>query len=250
MSENASALPWKDPAWLEKVRRFSERLGLGAGHHDLMIRALTHRSLADVVPYGDNERLEFLGDSVLELVISDHLYRTFPDYNEGQLTKLKVRYVSEPSLVEAAAALDLGSLLAMVPGEEASGGRERPSTLSDAFEAVLAALYLARGLDAAREFLVAELIGRVDPTIILDHKSRLQETVQERSKLTPSYRTVAESGPSHEPVFFSEVSAGAEVLGTGTGKSKKVAEQAAALDALARLEKPKRPRKKTAATPG
>jgi len=243
MSEAGPPLPWNSEAWVEGVRAFARRLGMGPEHHALLTQALSHRSLADVSPHGDNERLEFLGDSVLELVVTDHLYRAHPDYNEGQLTKLKVRYVSEPSLVEAAAALGLGPLLAMAAGEEAAGGKERPSTLSDAFEAVIAALYLARGLDAVREFLLHELIEVVDPTIVWDYKSRLQETFQERMKVTPSYHTVAESGPSHEPVFLSEVSAAGQVLGQGTGRSKKVAEQAAAADALTKLEKPKRRRR-------
>lgn len=235
MSEAAPGQQVMDEAWLERVRAFARSLGLGPEHDPLVVRALTHRSLSEIAPHGDNERLEFLGDSVVALLVNDHLFRSFPDHAEGQLTKLKARYVSAPSLAQAALALDLGSLLAMATGDEVAGGRERPSTLCDAFEAVLAAIYLARGIDAAREFVMRELIERVDPTEAWDHKSRLQELFQERHRLTPVYRTSAEAGPAHERVFSSEVLVGDRVLGGGAGRSKKVAEQAAAADALSRM---------------
>lgn len=225
-----------DEAWLERVRAFARSLGLGPEHEPLAIRALTHRSLSEIAPYGDNERLEFLGDSVLALLVNDYLFRTFPEHAEGRLTKLKARFVSEPSLAQAALALDLGSLLAMAAGDEVAGGRERPSTLSDVFEAVLAAIYLALGIEAAREFVLRELVERVDPTEVWDHKSRLQELFQERHRLTPAYRTTAEAGPAHERVFSSQVLVGDRVLGSGTGRNKKTAEQAAAADALERLD--------------
>ena len=189
------------------------------------------------------------------MIVCEHLYRTYPKHTEGQLTKLKQRYVSEPSLAEAAGVLGLGTLLAMAAGDELAGGRDRPSTLCDTFEAVLAALYLARGLEAAREFLRVHLIERVDPTVLWDHKSRLQEYYQEKYGTTPFYRTAPSGGPAHAPIFRSEVIAAVDLtegapeqfLGEGTGRSKKVAEQSAAEDALARLEKPKRKTRKNAA---
>ncbi|MGV3719814.1 MAG: ribonuclease III [Actinomycetota bacterium] len=243
--------------WTLRVRSFGAQLGITEEHLPLLERALTHRSLADEAPAGDNERLEFLGDTVLALLVCEHLYRTFPSHTEGQLTKLKQRYVSEPSLAEAAAALDLGGLLAIATGDDVSGGRERPSTLSDAFEAVLAAVYLTQGIEAARTFVRTRLIDRVDPDVVWDYKSRLQEWCQERHSATPFYRSEPSSGPAHAPIFRSEVllstnaEAGQEkILGEGTGRSKKLAEQAAAQDALSRLEKPRRQRKKKAATSG
>jgi ribonuclease-3 len=146
----------------------------------------------------------------------------------------------------------------MAAGDEAAGGRDRPSTLCDTFEAVLAAIYLALGIEAAREFVRANLIERVDPTVVWDYKSRLQELYQEKHGTTPFYRTAPSSGPAHAPVFRSEVVAAMELtegspeqlLGEGSGRSKKVAEQNAAQDALTRLEKPKRkPRKKAVSAP-
>jgi ribonuclease-3 len=164
------------------------------------------------------------------------------------LTRLKAAYVCEPSLARAAEALDLGSLLAMAPGDEAAGSRSRPSVLSDALEAVLAAVYLTLGLESAREFVRREVLDRVDPEQVWDYKSRVQELLQERHRITPTYRTVVDSGPAHDPVFRSEVLSGTDVLGQGTGRSKKLAEQAAAEVALAALTEPKRRRRKTAAS--
>jgi ribonuclease-3 len=240
--------------WLERVRAFAAGLGLGPEHHDLITRAFTHRSIGDEATLGDNERLEFLGDTILALVVCEHLYLTFPTHSEGQLTKLKQRYVSEPTLADAASSLGLGALLAMASGDEGAGGRERPSTLCDLFEAVLAAVYLAGGIEAAREFVRANVIERVDPNVVWDYKSRLQELFQEKHGTTPFYRTAPSSGPAHAPVFHSTVVATSEaaetVLGEGTGRNKKIAEQCAAQDALARLEKPKRKSRKKVAPEG
>ena len=158
---------------------------------------------------------------------------------------MKIRYVSEPSLAAAAAALGIGECLAIAPGDEVGGGRARPSTLCDTFEAVLAAIYLSCGLEAARAFVLRELIGRTDASELWDHKSRLQELYQEKHRVTPVYTTDIESGPAHDRVFSSNVLIDGKVIGTGNGKSKKLAEQAAAADALARLEpKKRRSRKK------
>lgn len=237
---------WRTPEWLERVAAFAAGLGISPEHHSLVEQALTHRSLAEESVRGDNERLEFLGDSVLALLVNEHLFRAHPSSPEGVLTRLKAAYVCEPSLARAAEALELGSLLAIAPGDEAAGGRTRPSALSDAFEAVLAALYLAVGLEAAREFVRREVLERIDPDQVWDHKSRLQELLQERHRITPTYRTEVESGPAHDPIFRSEVLSGDQVLGTGAGRSKKVAEQAAAEAALADLLKPRRRARKKA----
>lgn len=253
MAEISDSRPWEDAGWQDQVRAFGEALALDEAGTALLRQALTHRSLSDSAPAGDNERLEFLGDSILALLVNEFLYREHPTHAEGQLTRLKQLYVCEPSLVVAATALRLGEMLLMAPNDVAAGGRERPSALSDAFEAVLAALYLSRGLEAARAFVHRELIRRIDPTAEWDYKSRLQELFQEKRRITPAYRTTADAGgPAHSPLFTSKVVAGEEVLGRGTGKSKKLAEQAAAQDALARLESRKpaaRKRKKPAPPP-
>lgn len=231
-----------DEEWSARVAGFGAAIGFPAEHGLLLRQAMTHRSLSDVAREGDNERLEFLGDSVVALLVNDYLFRKYPDHAEGQLTKLKALYVCEPSLAKAAAGLGLGPLLAMAPSDEAAGGRERPSVLSDAFEALLAAVYLASGLEAARTLLERSLISRIDPSEIWDHKSRLQEYFQEKLRATPVYRTLVESGPAHDRIFHSQAVVGEEVVGEGNGRSKKLAEQAAAADALARVEqqKPKR----------
>jgi ribonuclease-3 len=172
---------------------------------------------------------------VLVLLVNEHLFRLHPEAPEGRLSKLKARYVSEPSLALAAAHLGLGDYLALAPSDAEAGARARPSILSDAFEAVLAAIYLARGLEEARAFLRSALLGQVDPEEVWDHKSRLQEWVQERHRVTPAYETEQEGGPAHQPVFRSVVSAGERKLGEGAGPTKKAAEQAAAEAALAAL---------------
>jgi len=236
----------QDEAWHERLRAFGARLGLGEGHHELVVRALTHRSLGEESPLGDNERLEFLGDTILALIVCEHLFHTYPTHAEGQLTKLKQRYVSEPSLAEAAISLELGTLLAIAPGDDVAGGRERPSTLSDAFEAVLAAVYLSLGLEAAREFVRIHLIDRVDPHVVWDYKSRLQELYQDKYSATPFYRSAPSEGPAHAPIFHSQVvvhtagesGSSEQLLGEGSGRSKKLAEQEAARNALERLERP------------
>lgn len=223
----------RDRAWRARVRAFAAGLGLDEAGLPLMEQALTHRSAPHAAQYGHNERLEFLGDSVLALLVNEYLYRTFPHYPEGQLTRLKARYVSAASLSPVAAARGLGSLLDMGQGDEQTGGRERLSTLSNTFEAVLGALFLTQGLDAAREFVHRELLSRVDPSAVADYKTLLQERLQEMERVTPSYVTLLAGGPSHDPLFQSEVYGGSRLLGAGTGRSKKHAEQAAAEDALA-----------------
>lgn len=193
-------------------------------------QALTHKSAEEEGP--NNERLEFLGDAVIEILISDHLYRNFPHFSEGELTKARVLAVSEPALAEAARRLGLGQRLRMSKGEEASGGRDRPSILSDAFEAVVAAIYLDLGMDRARQFVIDNLSHTLREMRDRDYKSLLQEFTQEKLRITPSYSIIAEEGPAHEKVFTAQVVIGDEVRGEGTGRSKKEAEQAAAEAAL------------------
>jgi ribonuclease-3 len=217
------------------IEEFALQLGLEPEQLPLLRRALTHRSQADVAPLGDNERLEFFGDSILAMLVCEYLYLTFPKASEGELTKMKANMVSEPSLAAAARELNLGQIVDMSRGEARERGRDRPSTLADAFEAVVAALYLTGGIDRARDFLHEHLFRRVDLSRNWDYKSALQEITQETLKLAPRYIILQERGPAHEKEFVAEVRLGEELLGTGRGGSKKQAEQLAAAEALAVL---------------
>lgn len=186
----------------------------------------------------DNERLEFLGDAVLQLTVSEHLYRRFPHLSEGELTRMRASIVCEPSLVRFAEALDFGQVVLLGKGEERTGGRSRPSLLADAFEAFVGALYLDQGLEAVRAFLDRHLFAHLpeDGQAGKDFKTRLQETAQDRGLGTPEYRVVEERGPSHEREFVVEVRIGEQVFGRGVGRSKKEAEQQAAEESLRKLE--------------
>jgi ribonuclease-3 len=183
-----------------------------------------------------NERLEFLGDAILGLVVAEHLYRSHPDLTEGELTKLKAVAVSEPVLAALARDLDLGRYLILSRGEEQTGGRERASLLADTFEAVVAAVYLDRGLRATRSLLLRLLDSHLraierhefEP----DYKTILQEKIQEQHRTPPTYRVISQSGPDHNRSFVVEVRVKSRALGRGSGKSKKQAEQAAAQSAL------------------
>jgi len=220
-----------------ELDELQQRLGVRFRRPQRLAQALVHRSYR---PDGDdspsNERLEFLGDAVLGQVVAEHLYHDFPEWSEGELTKLKAAVVSEVTLDEAARQLGLGKFLVMARGEEQSGGRERPSLLSDALEAIIGALYLDRGLRAARE-LVLRLLAAPMRALELDERRRdyktlLQELIQGRHKQPPVYRVVAEEGPDHDKTFVVEVRFRRHLLGEGVGKSKKEAEQKAAQEAL------------------
>ena len=208
----------------------------------LLQQALTHRSLLkDARDVGAaNERLEFLGDSVLGQAVAEYLYRKYPTWSEGRLTKVKAAAVSQVALGQAARQLLLGELLHMARGEEQSGGRSRLSILSDSLEAVIGAIFLDRGMHAARRFVLrvlAERLARIEAQQEgEDYKTLLQEQTQERHKTVPSYRVIEASGPEHSKTFVMEVILGDQVLGMGCGRTKKAAEQAAARQALERGE--------------
>ncbi len=204
----------------------------------LLAEALTHPSLSlerRDYPF-DNQRLEFLGDSVIQLVITEHLYRLFPEANEGQLTKLRTRLVSRQALKLHAQALDLGSYLMMGRGEEANGGRQRDSTLADAFESLVGAIYLDGGFEAARRFLLVEaeeVFSRlIEAPEECNPKGKLQEMLQALSPSAPSYELLEQSGPEHSKLFVCRVVWMGLDLGRGTGSNKKEAEVAAAHYAL------------------
>jgi ribonuclease-3 len=209
----------------------------------LLDRALTHRSRAYEDTTGatiDNESLEFLGDSVLGFVVADLLFRDFPQFDEGQKSKVKARLVSTATLAAIGRRLGLGEFLALGRGEEKTGGRAKHGLLADGLEAVIAAIYLDGGIESAREFVVRELAEDLEGVRSPDFwtgdcKSSLQELVQSRGLPVPEYRVTAETGPDHRKVFLVEVRVGGEVLGTARGPSKKAAEQDAARQAVGRL---------------
>jgi ribonuclease-3 len=212
---------------------------------DLLEEALTHKSHANELRQKeskDNERLEFLGDAVLTLVISEHLAQSFPAHTEGELSKLKAQLVSEVSLAQAARRLDLGRLLRLGRGEELTKGREKSSLLANAFEAILAAVYVDGGLEPARALVLrmlgAELsdLGGLESAVLgQDYKTQVQEWCQKQFESLPQYVTVRESGPDHQKTFEVQLKVRGEVWGVGIGRSKKEAEQIAAKQALQRV---------------
>jgi ribonuclease-3 len=220
------------------VTPLEERIEYKFRNSLLLAEALTHPSLAHEAQryHFDYQRLEFLGDAVLQLVVTQYLFSHFQAEAEGQLTKLRSRLVSRDALRMHAAALDLGRYILMGRGEEASGGRERTSTLADAFEALIGALYLDGGLDVAKNFILtqtrADLAKLAEEPVDFNPKGDLQELLQSISPRSPLYELVSQSGPEHEKTFVSEVLWEGIVLGEGTGRSKKQAETAAALEAL------------------
>jgi len=219
------------------------RIGYRFRDRGLLEHALTHKSRAAEDASGgvaDNESLEFLGDAVLGLVVADVLFHQYPDYDEGQKSKVKAAVVSTQSLARHAEHLRLGDHLILGRGEEKTGGRFKQALLADGYEALIAALYLDGGLDAAEEFLRRELKDALDEgseqTFVRDHKSALQERLQALGRPLPEYRVSGEAGPDHRKTFSVEVVVNGEVLGTATGRAKKEAEQEAARLALSRLE--------------
>jgi ribonuclease-3 len=208
---------------------------------ELLKEAMTHRSVCqdkDMKRFS-NERLEFLGDAVLGLVITDELFHRFPDHDEGQLTKAKSHLVSREVLFKQAEKMDLGQYLLVSNGEEKSGGRTRQSILADAFEAVIGAIFIDGGLEAVRRFIQRHLLKDMDSLLSSKYhhnfKSLLLETVQARGELIPQYRVVFESGPDHHKEFTVEVIVDGKGMGRGTGSSKKKAEQRAACEALQQM---------------
>ena len=226
------------------MKTLEEKIGYTFRDRTLLENALTHSSYANEhrdqgMP--SNERLEFLGDSILGLVVADHLYRNRPDLPEGDLTRIRAALVCEGSLVEVAKSLDLGSYLKLGRGEESGGGRKRPSIQADAVEAMLAAVYLDGGIGQARKLIHNLILNQEREKIAngRDFKTALQELVQRESGQVLSYRLVGESGPDHAKCFSMEVLLNGQPIGAGEGRSKKEAEQAAAKAAVGKLEKAK-----------
>jgi ribonuclease-3 len=220
------------------VSPLEERIGYKFRNGLLLAEALTHPSLGHETQqrHFDNQRLEFLGDAVLQVVISEQLFQSFGNAPEGQLTKLRSRLVSRETLKTYAARLDLGRYLMMGRGEEASGGRERTSTLADAFEALIGAIYLDAGLEAARKFILTQsgddLARIAAEPVDINPKGQLQELLQSISPRSPVYELVSQSGPEHDKMFIVQAVWEGIVLGKGRGRSKKQAETAAAEEAM------------------
>jgi len=231
----------EDIFYTESPEHFSGRLNLHFANNFLLSRALTHRSYLnenkDAIE--DNERLEFLGDAVLDFIVADWLYNHYPEKPEGDLTRLRASLVHTDQLANFAREIDLGRALRLGRGEIQAGGRERSTLLCDAFEALIGALYLQGGVSAVNDFMVPMLKDVVDE-IFKNHmdddtKSRLQEWAQGQGLTSPNYLLISEHGPDHSKEFEMEVRIGKKPYGRGTGPSKQTAEKAAAREALLRL---------------
>lgn len=226
-----------------EVDDFLRQAGLAFRDRNLALQSLTHRSYINEQPndaLSDNERLEFLGDAVLDFLVGDMLFHRFPAEPEGYLTRLRAALVKTEALAELAQRIQLGQALRVGRGEEMSGGRDRLNNLCAGFEAVVGALYLDQGLDAVRKFTTPLLEESLQQVLAessdKDARSLLQEWSQSQRSLTPAYRTVDAFGPDHAKEFVVEVWIGERLAGRGVGRSKQAAAQDAAQDALARLE--------------
>ncbi|WP_225411286.1 ribonuclease III [Stigmatella hybrida] len=233
----------------ERVQSLELRLGVPFLRKDLGLAALTHKSYFNEhrdAGLQDNERLEFLGDAVVDLAISHRLMERFPLAAEGELSKLRALIVNEEGLARIAKRLGLGAMLLLGRGEEMTGGREKNSLLADALEAVIGAVFLGGGMEPVMtlvdQHFAEALDGVAQGRSGLDYKTKLQEDAQVRLKVPPRYRVVAEAGPDHEKTFEVEVSIGSELYARATGRNKKEAEQAAARATLDMLRKDDTPK--------
>jgi len=222
------------PAGTAKLEKI---VGVKFKNTALLEEALTHKSFA--MEKGGriafNERLEFLGDSVLSSAVAHYLFERYPDVDEGRLSQLKSMLVSRPSLTVWGRDIGIGKFLRLSDGEIATGGRERDSILGNAMEALLGAMYLEAGFDATKKF-IDKLLAKRKRLVTADHKSKLQEWAQKKYKIPPDYVVSRSFGPDHAKTFEINVMMSSDVLGSGSGKSKKEAEQAAARDALKRIK--------------
>lgn len=225
-----------------KFKTFQDEIGIQFNDEKLLKQAFTHSSYVNEhrrKPYEDNERLEFLGDAVLELTVSQFLFKKYPMMSEGELTKLRAAIVCEPSLVKFSIEMNFGELILLGKGEEMTGGRERPALLADVFEAFIGALYLDQGLETVISILEKVVYPKINVgafSHVMDYKSQLQELVQRGSAGMIEYSILEESGPAHNRQFISRVSLNDKELGIGKGRSKKEAEQQAAQKALETLK--------------
>ncbi|MCC8196191.1 MAG: ribonuclease III [Ruminococcus sp.] len=222
---------------LTKLEEFEQKLGYTFKDKDLLIEALTHSSYANESHHtrNSNERLEFLGDSVLSIVVSEYLFEECQDYPEGELSKTRATLVCEKSLAKFAEQIDLKEYIYLGKGELSNGGKNRPSIISDAFEAVIAAVYLDGGFEVAKKYVLRFIPENVEEAAAKeydDYKTVLQEIIQKNPEESVEYELVSESGPAHRRSFTVDVMLNSNVIGTGTASSKKRAEQLAAKEAL------------------
>lgn len=222
-----------------KLSELEQKINYNFKKKYILDRAMTHSSYANQynLPYIEhNERMEFLGDAVLELVVSGYIFKKYRNKPEGKLTKIRANIVCEASLCERAKKINLGEYLELGRGEEITGGRERESILADAYEALIAAIYIDGGLEIAQELIIPQFADAIESVVkkenFKDYKSRLQEQVQRDRTSSIKYETVGEEGPDHNKVFFVNVLVNNDLVGKGKGKSKKEAEQEAARSAL------------------
>lgn len=223
------------------LEEFQKVIGYQFKNGKLLKQALTHSSYANEKHMGrlsDNERLEFLGDAVLEIVSSEFLYENYPKLPEGDLTKLRASIVCEPTLALCTKEIDLGRYLYLGKGEDMTGGRGRKSILSDAMEAVIGAIYLDGGFASAKEFILKFILTDIEhKQLFYDSKTILQEIVQASHKEELGYRLIKEEGPDHNKLFVVEAYVGSRVIGQGEGRTKKAAEQEAAYRGILKLKK-------------
>ena len=246
MTGKRRGTPQKNGTFSETVKQsfilLQQELGVQFVNHELLYQAFTHSSYVNEHRrkfYKDNERLEFLGDAVLELSVSQYLFQKFTSMSEGELTKLRAAIVCEPSLVLFANELNFGKYVLLGKGEEVTGGRERPALLADVFESFIGALYLDQGLQPVVAFLEQVVFPKIEVgafSHVMDYKSQLQEMVQQMNNGSLHYEIIEEKGPAHNRTFVSSVRLGNDELGEGKGKSKKEAEQKAAQVAINRLQ--------------
>lgn len=222
------------------LKTIQEKIGYRFNNPELLKQALTHSSFANeqkINKLKNYERLEFLGDAVLELVSSEFLFKENPNMPEGQLTKLRASMVCEPSLAYCARDIDLGSFILLGKGEEATGGRKRDSITSDVMEAVIGAIYLDGGIEEAKKYIYRFILEDLDDKILfMDSKTILQEEIQKKNNAQLRYELIAEIGPDHDKEFQVEAYLDDILVGTGVGRTKKAAEQQAAYEALVKMK--------------
>lgn len=223
----------------EVLKKLQERIGYHFRDDSYLFLAMTHSSYANehkLRHIHHNERLEFLGDAVLEIVSSDFLYRNFPEMDEGEMSKKRAGLVCEPTLAFCARQIDLGRCLMLGHGEDMNGGRERDSILSDAFEALIGAIYLDGGLEPASRFIKASVLDDIEhKTMFRDSKTVLQEILQKNHHEPIIYELIDMKGPEHDRTFTMQVKCGSRVLGSGSGRTKQAAGQNAAYDAIMKI---------------
>ena len=228
----------------EVLKELQDKIGYSFNNEDLLKQAITHSSFANeqkINKLKNYERLEFLGDAVLELVSSEFLFNENKDMPEGQLTRLRASMVCEPALAYCARDIDLGTYILLGKGEEATGGRNRDSITSDVLEAVIGAIFLDGGLDNAKKFINRFVLSDLENKILfLDSKTLLQEEIQKKNSAQLRYELVGETGPDHDKQFSVEAYLDDVLIGTGIGRTKKAAEQKAAYEALVKIKGKKR----------